>query len=53
MEKMIVLGMAAQRETVGFHEGGRPSENRVSEKPNLSDVGIDKNLAHRCVEMCC
>jgi hypothetical protein len=29
------------------NEGGRPSKNRVLEKPSLSDAGIDKNLADR------
>lgn len=29
------------------NEGGRPSKNRVIEKPSLADAGIDKNLAHQ------
>jgi hypothetical protein len=42
--------MEAQKETVGFNEGTKGSRvrgARVSEKPTLSEAGIDKNLAHR------
>jgi N6-adenosine-specific RNA methylase IME4 len=42
--------MAAQRDAVGLNEGSKGSPikgARVSEKPTLSEAGIDKNLANR------
>jgi len=43
--------MEAQKETVGFNEGGRPKKTGVLEtpvlKPTLDGAGIDKNLAKR------
>lgn len=46
-ERRVGEMMATQRAVVGLHEGGRPSANRVSEKPSLAENGIDKNLANR------
>jgi hypothetical protein len=50
-ERRVGELIAAQRETVGLHNGGRPektglSNNPVS-KPTLAAAGIDKNLAER------
>jgi hypothetical protein len=51
-ERKLGQLMAAQRETVGLHKGGRPktgvSETPVSDQPiKLAEAGIDKNLAKR------
>jgi hypothetical protein len=43
-----------QKETVGLAKAGRPTKNRVSEKPNLPTLasqGIDKNLANKARKM--
>lgn len=50
-ERRLGEMIAAQRETVGLSEGGRPSktgsqQNPVS-LPTLAEAGIDKNLADR------
>src|SRR5215471_164300 len=45
-ERLVGRMMAHQDK----NKGGRPTKNRVSEKPGLisySEAGIDKNLAHR------
>jgi hypothetical protein len=52
-ERRLGEMMQAQKETVGFHKGGRPQEtgsarDPVSEKPGtLGEAGIDKHLADR------
>jgi phage N-6-adenine-methyltransferase len=52
-ERRLGEMMAAQRETVGFSAGGRPSEktgfheNPVLQPITLAEAGIDKNLADR------
>ena len=38
--------MADQRDAGMMAKAGRPGNNRVNDKPNLSAFGIDKNLAH-------
>src|ERR1700730_473795 len=50
-ERRLGKTTQAQKETVGFNEGGRPktgfTENPVSvSPPTLAEAGIDKNLAH-------
>lgn len=44
-----------QKETVGFHEGGRPSKTGADRepvsKPTLADAGIDKKLSSRAQKM--
>jgi hypothetical protein len=48
-EKRVGEMMAAQKETVGFNQGG--GDHRVREKPGakptLAETGIDKNLANQ------
>jgi N6-adenosine-specific RNA methylase IME4 len=48
-EKRVGEMMAAQKETVGFNQGG--GDHRVREKPGakptLAEAGIDKNLANQ------
>lgn len=44
--RQLGMLMASQRDAGLMSRGGRPSKNRVGEKPGLKDAGIDKNLAH-------
>lgn len=52
-ERRIGELIAAQKHTVGLHEGGRPANKTGSKldpvfvKPTLADAGIDKHLAYR------
>src|SRR5262249_29189623 len=51
-ERRLGEMMQAQKETVGLNTGakgiGKKPKVRDSEKPTLSEAGIDKNLAYRC-----
>jgi hypothetical protein len=50
-ERKLGQLMKAQRETIGLNQGGRPKTGvlvtPVSEKPSLTEAGIDKNLAKK------
>lgn len=54
-ERRLGVLIAAQKETVGLHEGGRPkktgSDTDPVSIPTLADAGIDKHLADRARKM--